>query len=70
MRLRILGSHGLGHGRGGGRLWRRVLSEDAPKPGAGIEVLEKAAKEVASRINRPADVQPARPGASLPRRGF
>jgi len=55
---------GLFHGLPGGRLWRRVLSEEAPKPGAGLEVLEKAAKEVASRINRPADVQPARPGAS------
>jgi len=55
---------GLFHGMPGGRLWRRVLSEQAPKPGAGIEVLEKAAKEVADRINRPADVQPARPGAS------
>ena len=55
---------GLFHGLPGGRLWRRVLSEEAPKPGAGIEVLEKAAKEVASRINRPADVPPGHPAAS------
>ena len=55
---------GLFHGMPGGRLWRRVLSEDAPKPGAGVEVLERAAKEVADRINRPAGAPPARPGAS------
>lgn len=41
---------GLFHGLPGGRLWRRVLSEEAPKPGAGIAVLEKAAAEVASRL--------------------
>ncbi|MCA3556352.1 tRNA dihydrouridine(20/20a) synthase DusA [Aestuariivirga sp.] len=55
---------GLFHGRPGGRLWRRVLSEQAPKPGAGIEVLKKAAKEVADRINRPAAGPPARRDAS------
>jgi len=46
---------GLFHGLPGGRLWRRVLSEEAPKPGAGIEILEKAAAEVASRL-RPAAI--------------
>lgn len=55
---------GLFHGMPGGRLWRRVLSEQAPKPGAGIEVLEMAAKEVADRINRPAGGPPVHPGAS------
>ena len=55
---------GLFHGLPGGRLWRRVLSEEAPKPGAGVEVLEKAAKEVASRISGPAAGQPGRPAAS------
>jgi tRNA-dihydrouridine synthase A len=41
---------GLFHGMPGGRLWRRVLSEEAPRPGAGLEVLDKAAAEVASRL--------------------
>ncbi len=45
---------GLFHGVKGGKLWRRVLSEEATKPGAGLNVLEKAAAEVASRIERPA----------------
>ena len=44
---------GLFHGMSGGRLWRRVLSEEASKPGAGLEVLDKAAEQVASRL-RPA----------------
>jgi tRNA-dihydrouridine synthase A len=41
---------GLFHGMPGGRLWRRVLSEEACKPGAGLAVLEKAAAQVASRL--------------------
>ena len=41
---------GLFHGLPGGRLWRRVLSEEASKPGAGLEVLEKAAEQVSSRL--------------------
>jgi tRNA-dihydrouridine synthase A len=41
---------GLFHGLPGGRLWRRVLSEQASKPGAGLEVLEKAAEQVSSRL--------------------
>jgi tRNA-dihydrouridine synthase A len=43
---------GLFHGVPGGRLWRRVLSEYASRPGAGIAVLERAAAEVASRLPR------------------
>jgi len=45
---------GLFHGLPGGRLWRRVLSEEGTKSGAGIEILERAAAEVASRIHSPA----------------
>ena len=33
---------GLFHGQPNGRLWRRYLSENAFKPGAGIEVIERA----------------------------
>ena len=46
---------GLFHGAPGGRLWRRVLSEEAVRPGAGLEVLDKAAAQVAERI-RPSSV--------------
>ncbi len=40
---------GLFHGLPGGRHWRRVLSQDAVGPGAGIEVLDKALDEVLRR---------------------
>jgi tRNA-dihydrouridine synthase A len=33
---------GLFHGRPGARLWRRILTEQAVKPGAGVEVIERA----------------------------
>ncbi|WP_374331650.1 tRNA dihydrouridine(20/20a) synthase DusA [Aestuariivirga sp.] len=55
---------GLFHGLPGGRLWRRVLSEEAPRPGAGLEVLEKAAREVASRLTMPEAVPPGPRAAS------
>lgn len=55
---------GLFHGMPGGRLWRRVLSEEAPKPGAGLDVLEKAAREVASRVTAPEAVPPGHRAAS------
>lgn len=41
---------GLFHGVPGGKWWRRVLSEDAVKPGAGLDVLDRAMGEVTSRI--------------------
>ncbi len=37
---------GLFHGQPGARSWRRVLSERAPRPGAGLEVVEAAWQEV------------------------
>lgn len=36
---------GLFHGQPGGRLWRRVLSERAHRPGAGVEVVREALAE-------------------------
>jgi tRNA-dihydrouridine synthase A len=47
---------GLFHGMPGGRLWRRILSEQATRPGAGLDVLERAAVEVSSRT---ASMRPA-----------
>ena len=41
---------GLFHGLPGGRLWRRLLSEEASRPGAGLDVLDRAAEQVASRV--------------------
>ena len=50
--LRHITRHMLGlfHGLPGGRLWRRVLSEQAARPEAGIAVLDQAAAEVAGRM--------------------
>ncbi len=41
---------GLFHGRPGARLWRRHISENAPRPGAGIEVLQQALEIVRSHM--------------------
>jgi tRNA-dihydrouridine synthase A len=40
---------GLYHGQPGGRWWRRILSEEAHRPGAGLEVIDKALVAVSSR---------------------
>jgi tRNA-dihydrouridine synthase A len=37
---------GLYHGQPGGKRFRQVLSTDAPKAGAGIEVIEAALRQV------------------------
>jgi len=52
VRLSSMTRHMLGlfNGMPGARLWRRVLSEKGPKPGAGLEVLDEALDAVASRI--------------------
>lgn len=48
VRLSAMTRHMLGlfNGRAGARRWRRTLSENAPKPGAGIGVLEDALAEI------------------------
>ncbi len=46
---------GLFHGLPGGRIWRRYLSENAFKAGAGIEVVEQAYHLVAEEIQRMED---------------
>jgi len=43
---------GLFHGEPGGRSWRRVLSENAHRRGAGVEVLDMALAAVADQANR------------------
>lgn len=52
VRLSSMTRHMLGvfNGLPGARLWRRVLSEKGPKPGAGLEVLDEALEAVASRV--------------------
>ncbi|MGZ8363979.1 MAG: tRNA dihydrouridine(20/20a) synthase DusA [Caulobacteraceae bacterium] len=40
---------GLFHGQAGARTWRRVMTVDATKPGAGPEVIERALEAVTSR---------------------
>jgi tRNA-dihydrouridine synthase A len=40
---------GLFNGRPGARLWRRTLSERAPRAGAGLEVLDAALEAVTER---------------------
>ncbi len=40
---------GLFHGEPGGRLWRRVLSEEAHRPGAGLGVIDRALVAVSTR---------------------
>ena len=51
VRLSSMTRHMLGlfNGRPGARLWRRLLSEKGPKPGAGLEVLDEALEAVLER---------------------
>lgn len=53
VRLSSMTRHMLGlfNGQPGARLWRRVLSEKGPKPGAGLEVLNEALDAVAVRVS-------------------
>jgi tRNA-dihydrouridine synthase A len=41
---------GLYHGEPGGRWWRRILSEEAHRPGAGLAVIDRALVAVSSRM--------------------
>ena len=52
VRLSSMTRHMLGlfNGMPGARLWRRVLSEYGPKPGAGLAVLDEALDAVVSRM--------------------
>jgi tRNA-dihydrouridine synthase A len=43
---------GLFHGEPGGRAWRRIISENAHRPGAGIGVLDSALAAVAEQVSR------------------
>ena len=47
-RLSAMSRHGLGlfAGQPGARAWRRTLSELAPRPGAGVEVIESALSRI------------------------
>jgi tRNA-dihydrouridine synthase A len=40
---------GLFHGRPGARTWRRILTVEGVKPGAGLEVIDRALDAVAGR---------------------
>ena len=57
VRLAAMTRHllGLFHGRPGARTWRRVLTVEAIRPGAGVEVIERALEGVET----PADVASA-----------
>jgi len=39
---------GLFHGRPGARAWRRILTVEGVKPGAGLEVIDRALAAVAA----------------------
>jgi len=45
---------GLFHGRPGARGWRRILSEGASRPGAGLVLLDQALAEVTGQAALPA----------------
>jgi tRNA-dihydrouridine synthase A len=49
---------GLFHGRPGARAWRRILTEQAVKPGSGVEVIEQALAAV-TRAPAPRVLEPA-----------
>src|SRR5208283_1688186 len=56
VRLPAMTRHMLGlfHGRPGARSWRRILTVEAIRPGAGIEVIEPALEAVSPHAEREA----------------
>ena len=62
VRLAAMTRHMLGlfHGRHGARAWRRILTVEGVRPGAGIEVIERALAEVS-----PSDEAGARPARAM-----
>ncbi len=50
---------GLFHARPGARTWRRILTVEAIRPGAGIEVIERALEAVEAPVAAAAAFQPA-----------
>jgi tRNA-dihydrouridine synthase A len=60
--LHAITRHMLGafQGRPGARAWRRLLSENAHRPGAGPELVERALAEVAPALT-PAEAPSQRP---------
>ena len=54
VRLPAMTRHMLGlfHGRPGARTWRRILTVEAIRPGAGVEVIERALEAVTSPAER------------------
>jgi tRNA-dihydrouridine synthase A len=43
---------GLFHGRPGARFWRRILTVEGVKPGAGLEVVDRALEAVTQEAQR------------------
>jgi tRNA-dihydrouridine synthase A len=43
---------GLFHGQPGGRIWRRILTVESVKEGAGREVLDRALDSVRAALER------------------
>jgi tRNA-dihydrouridine synthase A len=43
---------GLFHGEPGGRIWRRIISENAHRPGVGVELLDLALAAIAQQVTR------------------
>jgi len=55
VRLAAMTRHMLGlfHARPGARAWRRILTTESVRPGAGLEVLDRALAAVSAPANRP-----------------